>query len=342
MSGTRRTKLSTAFFIVVICLSQPSRSVAYQTVQGDILRGEAALVRGLGWFELYNANARSINVDTDRKIYENNRKMLNDIKEDREEVLKRQKQRVNNSQRTALKTMEETARRLRTEPKPAELSNGTALNALLGDLMNPAITTSDWRIAKVDLPPDLTIRSLTFKFTPKPGTREGYELTKGLIALSRLDQEGKWPKFLQIDGIERERKLYDAAYRNVRDKCVLEKLGPEDALALKNALANLKTRAGRAVPEELGFRDQARLYLEEIEKSMIMFHASTFKYAEEIIRDTHAHKATAVGELVFFMEKYQLKFHHAGSNPGENELYKRLYVSFQSQKQKLGITEPDR
>ena len=72
----------------------------------------------------------------------------------------------------------------------------------------------------MNLPEDLSIRGLVFRFTPIFTDKRTQELSKGLIALGRLDLEGRWPIFLPEANVGAERRAYEAAYRNVRDKSV--------------------------------------------------------------------------------------------------------------------------
>ena len=118
----------------------------------------------------------------------------------------------------------ERQERLRTKPTDDDVQNGDALNALLLDLSDPTIQESAWRYAKVPLPDSLAISRLIFQFAARRGDRNSQTLTKSLIALGRLDLEGRWPAYLAIDELARERGAYETAYAKVKTQSLEGKL----------------------------------------------------------------------------------------------------------------------
>jgi hypothetical protein len=198
------------------------------TVQGDILRGEGVYLEGLGWYELNDARAEAINAKTQMAIANWNQQSYEYEMRMRSNRINAKKYKTENLRKEAEKRMQEHEAELRTKPTLEDIVSGDALNALLIDLSDPSISYTAWRLAKVDLPADITIRSLVFRFAPRLGNKTSQEISRGVIALGRLSMEGNWPKSLQNDKLAKEQEAYEIAYRNIKDKSLIGKLNYED------------------------------------------------------------------------------------------------------------------
>jgi hypothetical protein len=309
------------------------------TVEGERLRGEGQFLKGAAWYELNAAKARQLDAQTERMIGEWNRQVYETYQRERSAAISYRKSMTRAQQEAAKKKMEEREERLRTKPTSDDIVKGDALNALLVDLSDPSLSESSWRNARVDLPPDLSIRSLVFRFAPKTGDKNAQEMSRGLIALGRLDLDGRWPVYLQMDKLKPERAAYEASYRKVRDQSMTGGLKLDAILALDQAVEGLKKKISVAVPSERGFRSTAAQYVEELKKSTRMFDASTISFAQEMISDTQRHEARTVGELLGFMRKYRLLFASAEKSVGGGDIYGRLYGLMRNQKGKMGLVE---
>ncbi len=228
--------------------------------------------------------------------------------------------------------------RLRSQPDADDVIRGDALNALLLDLSDPRFTDSEWRGSKVALPEGLSIRGIVFRFAPKPGAKGSESLSRGVIALARLDVQ-EWPIVLRDGKLDAERKAYEAAYRKVRDECVAADLSLPTVLGVTQAIKALKGKATAVVATDLGFRKAAVQYVDQLDEATQMFHADTVEYASEIVKDTQEHDAATVGELLAFMRKYRLKFGGAEGVPGGADAYGQLYAALRQQKEALGIKD---
>jgi hypothetical protein len=291
----------------------------------------------MGWYELNNAKANAINANTAIKIQSWNKQVYDTYMRERAQHMAYKKNLTVEQAKAAEKRMAEREAKLRTDPEPEDIQNGDALNALLVDLSDPSIDYSSWRLAQVPLPEDLSLRELVFRFAPKSRDRDAQALSKGLIALGRLDVEGRWPIFIPEQNVGPERREYEAAYRKVRDQSLEGALDLGEIQGLDLAIKKLKEKVGTAVPEYRGFRKEAVKYVDELEKSTRMFDALTISFAQEMIGDTQRHKAGTVGELLAFMRKYSLMFAAADLIPGGGEKYRRVYGLLQEQKEKLGL-----
>ncbi len=75
-----------------------------------------------------------------------------------------------------------------------------------------------------------------------------------------------------------------------------------------------------------------------------MFNHDTVEFAQEIIADSQRHDARTVGELVFFMQKYRLRFGAADSRPEDVKLYHTLLAQLRQQEAlglKIAARAPD-
>lgn len=328
---------------LVLCLAVVAMTQAQDrvgpgsTVQGDILRGQGQFLKGAAWYEVGSAQANVLNTKAAIEWEKWNQQLYRDYMRERAAREENDRRAYDAHEAAARKAYEEREARLRTNPKPEEIANGDALNALLADLSDPSISLSSWRLAQVPLPPDLAIPSLVFRFAPRPGTSQ--TLGKGVIALARLDTaKGKpWGTVLSMQALAPERKAYELAYTKVRDQCLQGNLALDAPIALAGAIATLRAKVVKTVPNENGYRTAAMRDVDNLGEAAKIFHADTIDYAREMIADTQRHEAKTVGELLAFMRKYRLLFASSEKTLGGPEMYGRLYALMREQKDKLGL-----
>lgn len=194
---------------------------AAQTAEGATLRGAGAYLKGLGWYNVNTAQANAINVETTIKWQRELRRLA-------------EENRALDARRLAGKAfrIEDVKRRqqareqqLRTNPSGEDVVSGDALNVLLYDLTDPDFTTDKWLANPVSLPDGMSVKDVTFQFMPVSAVSDSSKaLSRGVIALSRLDIEGKWTTALNADALETERVGYEKAYAKVRDQVLAGKL----------------------------------------------------------------------------------------------------------------------
>src|SRR5262249_24569952 len=119
-------------------------------------------------------------------------------------------------------------------------------------------------------------------------------------------------------------------------QCLEGKLSLGTILEFDNAVEALDTKARTAVPTARNFRAAAVQAVDGMKKATGMFDASTIGFAQEMIADTHNHRAQTVGELLAFMRKYRLLFAPADKRPEDAEQYLRLYRLLRQQKELFG------
>jgi hypothetical protein len=327
---------NSAFLCVILALA--TRWAHAQTVEGDVLRGQGAFLRGAGAFNLNTAKANSINIDATIRWKADLRKIQQERAYAEAQKAAGKKQNV----AEVLKQMAEREQLLRTNPSADDVQSGAALNALVYDLTDPDIDSQKWKsVSPVPLPKGTSVKELIFSFTPhRSSSLSSAALSRGVIALSRLEIKDKWPTLLKKDELAKERKAYEDAYLRVRDKVLKGDYAVEEILAIDTAIANLKAKVNTEIPLERNFRLEASRFVDDLKDATRMFDASSGEYAREILLDTKDHDATTVEELVAFMNKYRLQFATSERSPSVRELYGQVYGKLRQQAEKLNI-KPD-
>jgi hypothetical protein len=194
----------------------------------------------------------------------------------------------------------------------------------VGDLADPAISAAKWRAAAIELPQDLSIQSLVFRFADAPTYRLPPGMRPSTVALGRMKVSGPWPIALRRPELEPERAAYKRDIAAAIETCVNGKpLRAAQIDAVRSSLVALKEKAILASAAESGLSKQARLFLDQLDEATKIFLDRDF--AEELIRDAEGHKAQTVGALLAFMKKYRLLFAEADQNPDVWATYKALY-----------------
>ncbi len=310
-----------------------------QTPAGDLARGQGAYLNGAGWYNLNTAKANSVNTDAAIRWKQDLRKIQSEKRDLEARTAAGKKLRVEEVKQRQF----EREQQLRVTPTGADVQTGEALNVLLYDLTDPAITTDDWQSKSVALPEKMSVKDLIFRFTPLSGSStSSAALSKGVIALSRLAVTGEaWPTPLQLPEVERERLGYESAYAKVQGEIRDGKFVLKSVQEMDKSLDALKAKVNSAIPVERGFRTEAGKFVEDLKNSTKMFDAATIDYAREILVDTKDHEATTVAELVAFMLKYRLQFASAERSPDASELYTKLHEALRQQHTAFGIKLPE-
>src|SRR5262245_51566143 len=120
-----------------------------QTVEGSILRGQGAYLRGAGRCNLRTAEAASINPDATIRWREDLRK----IQQERRILEAEKDQKSKLSAEEGRRRVAQREQELRTNPSPNDVQSGAALSALIYDLTDPDIESSQWNSLSIPLPP---------------------------------------------------------------------------------------------------------------------------------------------------------------------------------------------
>src|SRR5262245_16963979 len=285
--------LATALATVLLFGEQAAQGQG-RTVQGDAFRGQGRFLRGMAWYELGEAQANALEAEA---VFAWNRAVQTDYQQYLLEKAGRtaaKKALRNEREAEANKRLEEMRRRWREKPTVDDLRSGLALNALASDLADPKISPASWRDAPVNLPPDVTIRTLAFRFADAPQFKEAPGRATGVVAVSRMKGES-WPMSLRRVELNTEREAYRRAVAAAVRTCAAGKtLGAREVDAIRETLSALKEKAVDAVPTDGGVRRQAVAYLNQLDEATRLFRDRDI--AEELIRDVEHHEAKTVAE----------------------------------------------
>ncbi len=311
-----------------MCLT-PSRA---QTVQGDILRGQGSFLAGAGWYNLNTARADRIDVETWKSYNREVQRLYIDYMIDKYRRTQYRRGMAEKIQRDAERKYREAQKRWRTSPNASDIGSGAALNALAGDLADPSIGYSAWRVAQVELPPEMSLTSLTFKIADLKKSA----LQQSTVAIDRMLVKDGWPLPFRRPEVEPDCQSYEKGVAAVVEKC---KKGVElkaaDYESLRGRVAKLQALVESDVPNTDNQKSRARSFMKQLDETSRIFAEQA--YAEQLIKDVCEHKATTVGELLGFMREYRLLFSDGGDSPEVGKIYAGLYGLLRQQIDKLGL-----
>jgi hypothetical protein len=313
----RRTFLGIPFILAVLAGSGRAQFItAGSTVEGDYLRGVGIAAVGMGIYNEKTAIANSINTDTYIRW---NEYLYNAAKNENRE---------NAEHRAALRARhaEEYKKlhdRIREHPEDLDVEKGDALNAVLLQLLDPRISESSIRYAKVPLSVDI-IRRIPFKLGEK----------NEKFSMSRLSIKGKakWPVAFQDDQFDSVRRAYERAVDHALNQAVEGKMQLEALKGIEDAVEALAQKLDRVVgPSQERHYMEAKKRVEELRTTARLL--KTHK-VEQALAEIDKYSGTTVNDLRLFMQRHNLKFATAES-PDERTLYPELYASLVQQREKV-------
>jgi hypothetical protein len=337
-SAPRWALLTIASLAALPAVQVQEVGVHASSAQGDEFRAQGRFLRGMAWYELKSAEAASLNAETlaawNRAVQaEYNQYLL-----DRANRIASRKAIRNERQQEAAARLAEARRRWRENPTVDDIRSGVALNALAGDLADPAIPVSKWRAARVELPQDVSIQSLSFRFADAPSYKLPIGMRPSTVAIGRMKVNGRWPIALRRRDLERQRAAYQRAIAAAIKTCVANKpLRAGDVDAVRDNLLALREKATEVMRSDAALAKQARVFLDQLDEATKIFLDRDF--AEELIRDVEDHQAQTVAELLGFMKKYRLVFADADEAPEAWATYKTLYDLLKRQKIALDFAD---
>ncbi len=330
--------LPRGFILVSLSIAMLSHFAGVKSCQAQNGAHQGAYLRGLGWYNYNTARADAIRTESVIRWKADLRRIQGERREWVEQIERNKKLSLDQRKRLIAQREQE----LRVRPTAEDVMKGDALNALQFDLTDPTIDPQKWASHPVQLPEGLSVKDLVFQFLPTPSSNPStVALSRGVIALSRLDLQEKCPTVLALRVLDTQRREYEYAYMKLSSEIIGGQFKLDSLLALDKTLKNLRDAINESVPTERGFRTEALLYMNNLEVATRMFDASTVDYAREIIVDTQEHDATTVEELLAFMLKYRLKFGSAEKDPAARELFQKVYQSMREQAGKLEIFYSD-
>jgi hypothetical protein len=317
---------------LTVALGLCSAALHAQTVQGDILRGAGRYLAGAGWYNLNTARADAINVETWKSYNREVQRLYTDYMEDRARHSNFRRGMTAKVQQQAARDLRDANKRWRTNPTFTDIISGNALNALAGDLADPSIDYSSWRLAKIDLPPTMSLTSLSFKIADLKKSAH----QQSTVAIDRMLVKEGWPLPFRRPEVEPACHSFEESTAAVIAKCQNGiELKAADYESLRARVAKLQAIVEADIPNTDEQRTKARSFVKQLDETTRIFAEKA--YAEQLIKDVSEHKATTVGELLAFMREYRLLFSEGGESLEVGKIYNGLYLLLRQQIDKLGL-----
>jgi hypothetical protein len=271
---------------------------------------QSALARGLGYFNMgrgaYNeqtAAARSINTDTvmrwNQYAYQSHLTALNNY----QARLRAERNNINRARA-------EIQANLRDNPTTRDITDGDALNLLLGTLTDPSNGGSSLRRITTPLRHEL-IQEIPFAVASEGIT----------ICLDQMTMNDQWPLALRVDDFKPEREGLRKVVQVALEQDKKGDLEPATVAAVQAAVDRFRLKFEQLVPSTSPDFIPARDTIKAMAGLTKMLYSPK---VEEILAELEDYQGTTLGDLLSFMQAFNLRFAPANSFR-QRRLYLKLY-----------------
>jgi hypothetical protein len=271
---------------------------------------QSSLARGLGYFNMgrgtnneLSALAGSINTDTvirwNQYAYQSHLTASNNY---RAHLLARRKS-INQARA-------EIQEQLRDNPTNRDITDGDALNLLLDGLTNAANGSSAMRRITTPLKHEL-IAEIPFAYASEGIT----------ICLDQMTMNDQWPLALRVDAFKPEREGLRKAVLNALEEDKNGDLEPATIEAVQAAIDRFRLKFQQLVPPT------SPDYIPAHDTIKAMAGLTKMLYSpkvEEILAELEDYQGTTLGDLLSFMQAFNLRFAPANSFR-QRRIYLKLY-----------------
>jgi len=282
------------------------------SLEGDYLRGAGFASWGAGIYNLYTAQANSINTDTfirwNEYVQESYKLMSKEYNERNRAIMAKTTEALNKRRERYL-----------NNPEELDLMKGDALYVLLEKLRSPKISESSFRSVSVPLAVDL-VRRIPFKLNNR----------NEKFSMERLSTrgKGKWPVALQFPQFDMYRRAYERAVDTALEQAIEGKARQESIDAIARAVGDLRSKLSEVVrPDDQRLQAEAVMHLDDLQSTVRQFQTQNVQLA---LGELDKYSGTTVYDLKLFMQKYGLQFAEA-KTPEERLLYTELYTRLREQ-----------
>jgi hypothetical protein len=273
------------------------------TVGGSLARGMGMFGMGRGIYNLDSAQARSINANTVTRFNQY-------VFQSQMNTNRRYHQRLAAQRKQINQAYDEIQDRLRNHPSDLDINDGDALNVLLETLLNPATADRSLQYIKTPLRSDI-IANIPFEVA-----------TEGMTAcLDSMTMDGQWPLALRDDTFAQERQALRSAVQNALKEDEQGNLDPETIVAVGTAVKNLKLKFDKLVPETNPDYMPARDAIKAMAGLTKMLYSPQM---EKILAELDDYQGTTLGDMLAFMQAFNLRFAPASSYK-QRMIYTKLY-----------------
>lgn len=274
------------------------------TAAGSTARGMGAFAAGAGAYNEQTAQARSINAQTAMQF--NNYLWQNQQVRNQQYYaqLAEKQQRVNETAAT-------TYSRLHDHPEAADVKRGDALNVVLDELTQPSVYSQTSAAANVPLSGE-TVRNIAFQYAPGAIT----------ISLENLSANGVPDVLLTNPAFEADRQAIRPLVAKVRQEAQAnEAVDPQTLALLRAAIKKAETTVAAKLPLGTPDRDQADNWLKAFYGLTKMLQKPAI---ENYLKELKADQTTSLGQLLAFMQAFNLRF-GAAQTPDQEAAAVQLY-----------------
>ena len=206
--------------------------------------------------------------------------------------------------------MAEIEDRLRNHPNQLDITDGDALNVLLEVLLNPATADRSLQLIKTPLRPEV-IRDIPFEYASEGMT----------VCLDRMTMDGQWPLALRDEAFRPEREGLRKAISAALEEDKEGNLDPETIQAVQTAIDKLRLKFEKLVPQNSPDYIAARDTIKAMNGLTKMLYSPQM---EKIIAELEDYQGTTLGDLLGFMQAFNLRFAPANSYR-QRQIYLKLY-----------------
>jgi len=273
------------------------------TAEGDIARGMGSFLMGAGFYNEQTAVADSINTDTIMRWNEY-------VHEAQENLNRKRAQRTAQARERNTSSNESIQKRLRDNPEPRDIFQGSALNVALEEINDPRVYVKALQGAKVQIGGE-KIRVIPFRYNAAA-------VTVGLHQLAT----GAFPPALSTPEFEADRAALKALDQQITEQ-VADDNEPDPATVQKllGAIYAAEEKAARVLPANGLGRKQADKFLKALHGLVVMLKAPLL---DPVLAGVEKRPETTLGELLSFMTAFNLRFGPAAT-PQQREVYRELH-----------------
>jgi hypothetical protein len=273
------------------------------TPGGSLARGLGLFNMGRGAYNEQTAAARSINADTvtrwNQFAYLSHLTAANSY----QQHLLAHRNAVNRARA-------EIQDRLRNHPLNRDITDGDALNVLLDVLTSPSVAGSSLSRISTPMRPEL-IQDIPFKFASEGIT----------ICLDQMTMKEQWPLALRVDDFKPERDGLRKAVEVALEEDKEGDLEPKTIEAVQAAIDRFRFKFDKLVPPTNPDYIPAHDTIKAMAGLTKMLYSPK---VEEILAELEDYQGTTLGELLTFMQAFNLRFAAANSFR-QRRIYLKLY-----------------
>lgn len=273
------------------------------TAQGSMASGMGYFNSGRGMYNLDTAQAASINTDTVTRWNQS-------VFQSQQAANQRYAARQNADLKQINTAQARIHDRLRNNPETLDITDGDALNEILTTLLDPAVSGSGLRSIKTPIRPEL-IQDVPFELASEGMT----------ICLGEMTRKEKWPLALSVDALAAERDAVSKAIATAVKEDEAGDLKPKTIEAVQDAVDKLKQKFAAVVPKTSPDYVPAEQHIKALAGIAKMLYSPKM---EKILAELDDYQGTTLGELLTFMQAFNLRFAPANSYR-QRSIYLKLY-----------------